>query len=69
MPPLYEQRSKLIEENTDLIVRWLALLPPDRQRNVIEGFVRRYTLPQLRAMNVHVAEQVAAAEAKLIPNA
>ena len=42
MPPLYEQRS-LISQNVSLIQRWLALLPTEDQRNVIESMVRRST--------------------------
>lgn len=64
MPPLYQQRTELITANTDLIMRWLALLPPEDQGHVIRGMVRRYSLPQLKVMNAHVAEQVARAEAK-----
>jgi hypothetical protein len=51
MTPLYEQRSILIAENVELLMRWLALLPPDNQRHVIRSMVARYTLPQLRAMH------------------
>jgi hypothetical protein len=64
MPPLWEQRGELIAENTELTLRWLALLRPEGQRNVIESMVRNYTLPQLKMMNAHVTEQVAKAEAK-----
>jgi hypothetical protein len=64
MTPLYEQRSILIAENVELLMRWLALLPPDNQRHVIRSMVARYTLPQLRAMHDHVAEQVDIAEQK-----
>jgi len=64
MPPLYQQRAELIEANTDLTMRWLALLTPEHQRNVIDSMVRNYTLPQLKMMNAHVSEQVAKTEAK-----
>ena len=45
MPPLYEQRSNLISQNVSLILRWLALLPTEEQRYVIESMVRRFSLP------------------------
>jgi hypothetical protein len=64
MPPLYQQRTELIAENTELTLRWLALLTPKGQRNVIESMVRNYTLPQLKRMREHVTEQVARAEAR-----
>jgi hypothetical protein len=67
MPPLYQQRTELIAENTELTLRWLALLSPEGQRNVIESMVCNYTLPQLKAMHAHVTEQVAKAEAKHEP--
>ena len=62
MPPLYEQRSNLISQNVSLIQRWLALLPTEEQRNVIESMVRRFSLPELRAMREHVAAEVAKKE-------
>ena len=63
MPPLYEQRSNLISQNVSLIQRWLALLPTEEQRYVIESMVRRFSLPELRAMREHVAAEVAKKEA------
>jgi len=59
MPTLYEQRSVLISENTDLILRWLAVLDERGKHNVIRSMVKKYTLAQLRQMQDHVQQQIA----------
>lgn len=64
MTPLYQQRSELIAANVTLILRWLELLTPEHRRYVIESMVRRFSLPQLRVMQDHVASEIARAEAK-----
>ena len=65
MPPLYEQRSVLCLENTDLILEWLALLEPSGRKNLIYSMVRRFSLPELKDMNAWVKQQIA--EAKALP--
>jgi hypothetical protein len=69
MPPLYQQRAELIAANTDLLLRWLALLRPEGQRNVIRSMVRSYKLPQLKLVHTHLLAEVAAAEAKALAQA
>ena len=64
MPPLYEQRRILIEENTTLIKRWLSVLDERGKRNVISSMVKKYTLPELRQMRDHVRHQIAIDEHK-----
>jgi hypothetical protein len=67
MPPLYQQRAELIETNTDLLLQWLTLSSPETQRNIIRSMVKKYTLPQLRIIEVHLRAEVAmalAAQAK-----
>jgi len=65
MPPLWEQRAKLIEENTDLLVEWLSLLAPKGQRNVLRSMVRRFTLPQLSLSNEHMKGEIELAKRSL----
>jgi hypothetical protein len=67
MPPLYQQRAELIQTNTDLLLRWLALLDAERQRMVIESMVRSYKLPQLKDVHTHLQIEVGLEEAKQKP--
>ena len=62
MTPLWQQRAELIEANTDLLLRWLALVDVDTQHAVIRSMVRSYKLPQLKDVHAHLLREVAAAE-------
>jgi hypothetical protein len=62
MTALHEQRRELVYENAALIQQWLALLPEDRQLDLLRSLVDGYTLPNLRKMNTHVKGRVAKAQ-------
>ena len=59
MVPLYIQRDELVKENTRLILEWLALADDCERREIVESMVRRFSLPQLKESNLHVAREIA----------
>lgn len=65
MPPLYEQRAKLIDEVTKLVLEWLSLLDDEGKYNLISSMVRRYSLTDLRSARGHANEQVAKLRIKM----
>ena len=60
MAALHEQRRQLVEENARLIQQWLALMDAERQLTLLRSMVRTYSLQELRVMNAHIREQLAA---------
>jgi hypothetical protein len=67
MTALHEQRRELIEENAYLIRDWLALLDAEGQLALLRSMVWRYKLPELKTMNAHVKERLAAAQKERTP--
>ena len=61
MTPLWQQRRELVDENAQLVKQWLALLEDEKQLGLLRSLVDGYTLPNLRTMNAHVKERLAAA--------
>ena len=67
MTALHEQRRQLVEENASLIRDWLALMDAERQLTLLRSMVWTYSLPELKTMNTHVKERLAAAQQERTP--
>jgi hypothetical protein len=67
MTALHEQRRQLVEENASLIQQWMALMDAERQLTLLRSMVWTYSLPELKTMNTHVKERLAAAQQEHTP--
>ena len=59
MTPLWEQRDELIKADTKLILQWLDLLDANGRESLMWSMLKRFTLPQLKAIHQHATEQIA----------
>ena len=67
MTAIHEQRTQLINENARMIQQWLNLLSQEEQLPLLRSLVNGYPHSQLRAMNTHVKERLAAAQQERTP--
>lgn len=60
MPPLYEQRARLLDKNTKMILVWLSVLDEDGKYHLVKSMIGNNSLPNLKIMHAHIIKEIAA---------